>query len=586
MPDQKLTPLADLVADPQQAWRKAGTIGAARVGDRYLPPEGNWSLLDFIASVLGGPRRPSSVAAQDPYGIEAGLKGAGPMPMFMASTAEAAPVQGALAKKWPGVFRALTTHEPAAAGNVSAAALDRLAKDIHAATLRDGGITIHPLSGEMSPIGAPGFMVGKFANQSGQTVPVPAASFTAADVRAFIEQHAETFAKHPDLAVGTWLNKNTGTVYLDVTQKMPTARQATVAATRQRQPASVQRDPVTGQWPKAQEAIFDLEPGVERPVGNLAEFLNSPEFQQRLDEMYQAGVPVMDGKEWWNLYGTSLERVYGKERVAPLAGFLSSTSPASAPVHNLRAASEYLRRLIKNEPIIQPEFRIPDTAVGSRPGMKGAVTPGDFNAPGTLMPMETTRAPNLERAARGEYDQLQRDKVNDMFHALTGEDVGVYDRRYAKLAEDWERGIYVDATKDKVPGTMGTTQVSPYALIENAVRTGATRHNMGLSRFSSYVWEGIGDTIKRTGQLYGMKHPSHTIPPASQGFAGIFDDMVAEKAKAWGLSVAEFEKRLRNGDAELLTAILSTPVGYAAYQQWERAAQGTDSSSAPRSPSP
>jgi hypothetical protein len=271
--------------------------------------------------------------------------------------------------------------------------------------------------------------------------------------------------------------------------------------------------------------------------------------------------------------------------VAPLAGLLASTSPASAPVHNLRSASEYLRRLIKNEPIIQPDFRIPETAIGSRKTSMGAVTPGDFNSPGTQMPMEQTRAPNLQRVAEGRMSELQEDKVNDMFHALTGEDVGVYDRRYAKLAEDPSRGIYVDATKDKVPGVMGGTgNVEPYALIENAVRTGAQRHNMPLGRFSAYVWEGIGDTIKRTGQLFGTTHPAHTIPTASQGFAGIFDDMVKEKAQAWGITVAEMEKRLRNGDAELLTALLATPVGLAAYRQWEQANPATGSSSAPPPP--
>jgi rubrerythrin len=455
-----------------------------------------------------------------------------------------------------------------------------MANTIHQSTMTNGGLTIRPLTGEIEDVGHTGFMVGKYANQSGKTAEIPLAKFTPAAVRRFMEQHADALVNNPDLYVGTWVDKPNGLVYLDVSQKAETARQAVKLGEIQTQPSTTVRDPVTGEWPKAQKAVFDLKQGSDVPVGNLAEFLNGPEFQKRLDEMYTAGVPVMNGKEWWNLYGGPLERVYGKERVAPLAGFLASTSPASAPVHNLRSASEYLRRLIKNEPIIQPGFRIPDTAVGSRPGSMGAMTPGDFNAPGTQMPMEATRAPNLQRVeaaahapteqeAQELYDKLQKDKVNDMFHALTGVDVGVYDRRFAKLAEDWDKGIFVSPTKDKVPGTMGTKSVSPYAQIENAVRTGAKSHNMPLGRFSAYVWEGIGDTIKRTGELYGMKHPAHTIPTTSQGFAGIFDQMVAEKAKAWGITVAEMEQRLRNGDAELLTGLLATPIGLAAYRRWQ-----------------
>ena len=46
-----------------------------------------------------------------------------------------------------------------------------------------------------------------------------------------------------------------------------------------------------------------------------------------------------------------------------------------------------------------------------------------------------------------------------------------------------------------------------------------------------------------------------------------------DETQAWGLSVPEFEARLRRSDAELLTAILATPVGWP-HQQWEQAAQG------------
>jgi hypothetical protein len=340
-----------------------------------------------------------------------------------------------------------------------------------------------------------------------------------------------------------------------------------------------------------QGAVFNLATFEEPPVGNLAEFLNSPAFQQRLDEMYAAGAPLMQGQDWWNLYGSSLERVYGRDRIPQLA----ATSNAAPPVHNLRAGSEYMRRLITGEPLIQPEFRNPETAVGSRPGFMGGIKPGDFNAPGTQMPIEQSRVQNLRRIAGGQLptvdpmraaaaatraEQLQLDKQNDMYYALLGYDVPVMDRRWAKIAKDWPQGIYVAGTKDKVPPGIGKAQVSNYALIENAVRTGAPRYGMPVSRFSAIVWEGIGETIKKTGQLFGMTHPAQSIPESSQGFAAIVDRMVAEKAKAWGITVAEMERRLRAGDAELLTALLSTLAGYAAYQLWTQADPATGSAPA------
>ncbi len=69
-------------ADPLQAMQKAQTIGPARVGERYLEPL-NPSAVDVVRSTMGGAARPASVAAQDPYGIEAWQKGAGPLPPFL-----------------------------------------------------------------------------------------------------------------------------------------------------------------------------------------------------------------------------------------------------------------------------------------------------------------------------------------------------------------------------------------------------------------------------------------------------------------------------------------------------------------------
>jgi hypothetical protein len=72
--------------DPDLAWRKAQTIGASKVGERYAEPT-NPGVLDLVRQVLGmGPSRPNTVVNQDPYGIDAWQQGAGPMPMMAATT--------------------------------------------------------------------------------------------------------------------------------------------------------------------------------------------------------------------------------------------------------------------------------------------------------------------------------------------------------------------------------------------------------------------------------------------------------------------------------------------------------------------
>jgi hypothetical protein len=78
---------------PLSAWAKAQTIGASKVGERYVPPTwGEWMTsanpLRGLAEWIVGPARPTSVAAQDPYGIQAWQQGSGPMPMLMGTTEE------------------------------------------------------------------------------------------------------------------------------------------------------------------------------------------------------------------------------------------------------------------------------------------------------------------------------------------------------------------------------------------------------------------------------------------------------------------------------------------------------------------
>lgn len=69
-------------------WRKAATIGASKIGERYAEPK-NPTTVDLIRQFTFGAERPRSVAAMDPYGIEAWKIGAGPPPgLMMGSTEE------------------------------------------------------------------------------------------------------------------------------------------------------------------------------------------------------------------------------------------------------------------------------------------------------------------------------------------------------------------------------------------------------------------------------------------------------------------------------------------------------------------
>lgn len=75
--------------NPQAAWQGAQHIGPAQITDRYVPKEGNNSLLDVISGLLGE-QRPPSANAQDPFGVDAFIQsGNSPNPtappMFAAS---------------------------------------------------------------------------------------------------------------------------------------------------------------------------------------------------------------------------------------------------------------------------------------------------------------------------------------------------------------------------------------------------------------------------------------------------------------------------------------------------------------------
>lgn len=419
-----------------------------------------------------------------------------------------------------------------------------------------GGYTVHPTTGAVVAPGVDGpTMVGKFPNALGRTLIVPRAQFSPDTVKKFYRVNQDVFAADPTAYMGGWIDSETHMVHLDVSVGRDDARKAVKFAefsnpgtTRGGKPTGVVRTP-DGSWPQAQRAVWSPLTG-DTPVGNLSEFVQSPEFQSRLHLMAQTGRELMKEANWWDLHGGPVERVYGKEGIEPMAGYIAASSPQNATDVNARIASEYMRRHLAGEPPVQPKWTAPKTTVGLEEGGPRRGRP---------MPMAATHGPNVERVRAGHGDTLHWDKVNDMRRALMGDkDVAVIDRHYAKLAEAPERGIFTDTIPNRVPGSMERGQRSPYADIENAVRTAAQQAGVSVADYSAWVWEGIRHTIKHSGKLFWQAHRASAIPDTVGGFNGIIEQMIAEKAKALKVPQAKFEQMLRAGHADLLSAVLAT----------------------------
>jgi hypothetical protein len=529
----------------------------------WLQPQ-NASVLDpawvtalrTIASVIGANDPQAQVTAlMAPMNV-----GEVESPIAKVVTAIAAKVKSLRAS--PQDVAALAEKLKLATGGKPKAVAEVVADRTHAL----GGFSVNPRTGE---IPQEGVMVGRYPNQSQRTANMPPQDLTPAAVTKFLKANADVLAKEErrPTHVGGWMKKDeAGTpleAFLDVSEKHDTVRSATKRGELQTDPAMVRNANDT--WPNGQEQVYDVASGTESPVGNLADFLrgvtrdsDGRTFQQRLDEMFTAGEPVMaDKQDWWGLPGGPYEDVYGPDRLRQNAGFLAATSPETKPIENARVASEYTRRAIKGEPIIQPDYRIPDDAVAFTPGKQ--------------MKYEQSRIANLEKAAAGDLDAMRMDKINDMAHANIGDDVSVIDRRFAKVAEDPKAGIYAGAEPNLVEPAMDYhPEGGPgaYAWFSNAVIDGAKRNGMTVKKYSATVWEGIGETIRTTGELFGVPHPASAIPEAEGGFNDILPKLVAEKASKLGITVPEMVQRLRSGDANLLAAVLSTPAGLQAYRAW------------------
>ena len=214
-----------------------------------------------------------------------------------------------------------------------------------------------------------------------------------------------------------------------------------------------------------------------------------------------------------------------------------------------------MRRSIKGEPIIQPDWRVPPGQMSRREGSK--------------IGMETGRTANLLKSQDRRLNELMQDKVREEAMALMGDpNAVVLDRHWARISEDPNRGVFAAVSEGVIePG-------KDYQALKNEVVKAAKIAGRNPRDYSADVWTGIRETIKNQSELFGQKYKGSAIRGESKSYADQFDDLIADKAKFMGISVQEMERRLRNGDATLLSLLLATPLGIAAYQEYQSEKSG------------
>lgn len=410
-------------------------------------------------------------------------------------------------------------------------------------TNEHGGYTVDLMTGDVPK---DGIMMGIYANDSGKTGVLPKGTpLTKNTIKEWVKTNAGPLSQ-VDNHLGTWKEAATESLYLDVAKRFA--------------PDEIRKATKFGEK-TGQKAGFNLGTFEETPVGNWREFIHSPEMQARMDEMAVIGREYMNQhatKEWWDTHGTLFEEIW-PGHLDQVIGFVASTSPLTPPVQNLQVASEYMRRLLKGEAVIQPNWRAPEGLMK----FKGGV---NLKA-GVKMPMEQQRAKNLNTAATGKYQDLSGPKVNDMASAMSGDsDAAVMDRWYTRIAEKPEAGVF---TADKPEVFVNRKQ---YGELRDVVNEAAKNAARSGRNFSADVWVGMRETAKRTGRLFGQKMTPGAISGESKGLADLLADLIESKAKHLNISVKEMKSRLAKGDANLLSVILGTPLGAYLYQQLE--AQG------------
>ena len=383
---------------------------------------------------------------------------------------------------------------------------------------------------------AEGLMMGKYANVDPRNMVLePGQRLSESEVSDFVKRNIDALSKEENY-MGTWKDPESSKVYLDVSRRF--------------EPGEVRKATKFGER-TGQLAGYNVGEGASFPVGNWEQFVKSPEFAGRMNEMAAVGRDYLNqhaSKEWWDMHGSSFERVYGPDKLEQLAGFIASTAPNAQPRENLQTMSEYMRRSIKGEPIIQPDWRVPAGQMSRREGSK--------------IGMETGRAANLIKSENKRLADLLQDKVREEAMALMGDpNAVVLDRHWARISEDPSRGIFAAVSEGVIePG-------KDYKLLKSQVVEAAKAAGRDPRDYSADVWTGIRETIKNKSELFGQKYKGSAIRGESKSYADQFDDLIADKAKFMGITVQEMEKRLRNGDATLLSLVLATPLGAAAYRE-------------------
>jgi hypothetical protein len=388
------------------------------------------------------------------------------------------------------------------------------------------------------------------------------AARTAGDTARADKLAAQAEALRPTTDVASQYPVGTKLVYLDaskriVNEKGNVADQVRSATKVAEGPEATALDPNPNVREAArQSAIYTadklpphLGTGPFTDVRNWRSFVEGPKYEERYHEMAALGdawLKTQGGHAWWKLQGSYIEHVYGPDLMKEAAGYLAATSPRTTVAQNIRQASVYLQRRIKGEPLIQPDWRMQGGAYYGKSGL-------------IQMPMETVRVEALNRAMRGE--PVGDLKIGDMQGALWGlPDPVTADTHHSKLAEDPTRGIYLGT----VPGKISDAQ---YPILKAVMQAHARARGETPADYSAKAWTGIIQEIQNTGQLYGTPYKldlSDATPMFEQ-----FRQIVEKAAAHHGYSLAEFEHRLRKGDANLMATLLSTGVGMKLYQQWQ-----------------
>jgi hypothetical protein len=403
---------------------------------------------------------------------------------------------------------------------------------IAATTLANGGYSVNVPTGQ-NP--TDGYMMGMYANTDPRNM-VVTGNMTPDDARAFYGTNKKVL-QGEDKYFGTWHNPDDGKTYLDVSRRFGPDEKRAATKFGER----------TGQL-----AGFDVAAMDSFPVGNWEQFINSPEFMTRMNEMADEGGKFLGQyptRQWWNMMGTDIEKTYGPVNTPYMAGYTAATAPNAQPRENLQTASEYMRRHIKGEPVIQPEWRVGD-----------AGGPPMSRKPGTKIGMEGTRVDNLERARSG--GPLGGPKVESERRAMLGDpDAVVLDRWHARLAEDPNRGILTEAQE-------GTVSRENYPKLEDRFRQAAAARGMTPRDFSADVWTGVREKVRGGGDLYGTKYKPSAVRGESKAYADVWTDLVKEKAAFLKITPQEMMARLKSGDANLLSVLPFIPGGAALLREF------------------